>query len=421
MSNNKIQIFEYGKLNIGEQGFKQHHFEKLVKLNERHGNQYFSVGNNRIYFSQYVGVIQVGNLIIEILPKADSGEGNKDKWQRAFITMLRQSGLLKVNAPTKADLHLRRNSLLDLFFEQFLGEIKQIIHKGLVKKYRLIKENTGTLKGKLLFSEQIQLNLIHKEHFFTQHQTYDRDNIYNQILSEALKVVSIITFNSKLNMEAKKHLLEFDGISCIKANDDMFSRLKFNRKTNDYKNAINIAKMILLNYSPDIKGGQDNILSLLFDMNAVFEKYIYVQLKKAESQYENISMSVSAQQRKEFWNNKIIKPDIVIELSNKITNQKQKYIIDTKWKVLKDNIPSDSDLKQIYAYNLHFGAKTGILLYPKVYDIKSTDGYYHKSDAVRDEFGSHNCIPYFAELFDSEGNLDSAIGEKTIKELIKLE
>ena len=54
----------------------------------------------------------------------------------------------------------------------------------------------------------------------------------------------------------------------------------------------------------------------------------------------------------------------------------------------------------------------------KVYDLKSVDGDYRKSLAVKDDFENHKCIPHFAELFDPEGNLDSKIGEKLIRELI---
>jgi 5-methylcytosine-specific restriction enzyme subunit McrC len=414
--NNWIQIFEHGKLCVNENGFKEHHFKKLVKLNERHGNKYFSVGNNRIYFAQYVGVIQVGNLIIEVLPKADSGDGDEDKWQRAFISMLRQSGLLKVDAPTNANLQLRRNSLLDLFFEQFLDEIKHIIHKGLVKKYRSKKENSGALKGKLLFPEHIQNNLIHKEKFYIQHQVYDHNNIFNQIIYEALKVVSTISLNSKLDNTAKKYLLEFEAISNIKVNDEIFTRLKFNRKTNEYKKAISLAKMILLNYSPDIQGGQDNLLSLLFDMNRVFEKYIYVQLKKAQSQFKDHSLTVSAQQQKKFWQDKTIRPDIVIDYTqNHIST---KVIIDTKWKVLSCANPSAEDLKQMYAYNLHFGANQSYLVYPNVNNFTIKGGYFNKSAGVKKEYSKHSCDLLFVELFDDNGHLRDNLGSRIINNIV---
>jgi len=59
-------------------------------------------------------------------------------------------------------------------------------------------------------------------------------------------------------------------------------------------------------------------------------------------------LKISGQVPKEFWGRKIIKPDIITEYI--IEKNAKKVIIDTKWKVLKDNIPTGEDLKQMFAY-----------------------------------------------------------------------
>ena len=62
------------------------HFNVLEKYGYRTNEKYFSVGNKRIKFNNYVGVIQVKNLTVEILPKADNKveqQTSKDKWHNA--------------------------------------------------------------------------------------------------------------------------------------------------------------------------------------------------------------------------------------------------------------------------------------------------------------------------------------------------
>ena len=39
-------------------------------------------------------------------------------------------------------------------------------------------------------------------------------------------------------------------------------------------------------------------------------------------------------------------------------------MIDTKWKLIYSNKPSDDDLKQMFVYNLHWKSKRSMLLYP---------------------------------------------------------
>jgi len=102
---NRVQVFEHGTLAVGEQGFNARQFAALVRYNDRHGCAYFKVGHNRLHFGSFVGVVQVGDLAIEILPKLDSESSpDKGKWQRALLQMLRQSGLLTVESAPETDI-----------------------------------------------------------------------------------------------------------------------------------------------------------------------------------------------------------------------------------------------------------------------------------------------------------------------------
>lgn len=69
-------------------------------------------------------------------------------------------------------------------------------------------------------------------------------------------------------------------------------------------------------------------------------------------------MVIKGQQSKPFWERKTIRPDIVIGKDD------QTYVIDTKWKIIDINKPSDADLKQMYVYNHHWQSKKSMLLYP---------------------------------------------------------
>ena len=52
-------------------------------------------------------------------------------------------------------------------------------------------------------------------------------------------------------------------------------------------------------------------------------------------------------------------------------------MIDTKWKRIETNKPSDDDLKQMFVYNLHWKAEKTLLLYPKINQIDSNFGTFH--------------------------------------------
>jgi 5-methylcytosine-specific restriction enzyme subunit McrC len=275
------QVFEYGQLRVGDD-LKQTEFERLVVCNDRHGGRYFQPGHQKIHFNHYVGVIQVGRKTIEILPKIDDASDNdKSTWHGVLIQMLRRCGFLNLDSLTESRLRIERGSLFDLYLESFLAESACLIHQGLTKKYRQCTANLGVLKGQLQFAENLRHNQVHREHFYTRHQTYDRDNIHNQVLKNAMRILSGVRFHPGIMGEAKRLLLEMDAVSDVPVNENTFKQLCFDRGTERYRRAILLAKLIILNYSPDIRGGRNDVLVILFDMNALFERYIFCELRRA--------------------------------------------------------------------------------------------------------------------------------------------
>src|SRR5690606_39352236 len=99
-----ISVFEHQRLFVGEQNFKQIHLDALLKLNEYHNGNYFEPIAKGVKFNQYVGVIQVDGLTIEIHPKADKEDDDR-KWKGVLIKMLKACGKLK--AETNGAAHVR--------------------------------------------------------------------------------------------------------------------------------------------------------------------------------------------------------------------------------------------------------------------------------------------------------------------------
>jgi len=83
-----------------------------------------------------------------------------------------------------------------------------------------------------------------------------------------------INYNPVLSSRLGALLLNFPEMSGIKITDALFEKLPFDRKTESYKNAIEIARLILLNYHPDVSTGQHDVLALMFDMNILWEQFV---------------------------------------------------------------------------------------------------------------------------------------------------
>lgn len=363
-----IQVFEYQKLRYDDSGaFRKHHFDAMVKFNELHQNKYFTIIHQGIRFDNYVGVIQIGGLTIEILPKADNNENtDKNLWQNVLLNMLKVCMKIQVESISETQLKKRYHSILDVYFELYLNEVERLVKKGLIKKYRKNQSNQKALKGKLLFAQNIQQNLVHKERFYCEHQVYDKNHLLHQILYKGLLVLKTFV-NDSLKDKLNRLLFEFQDFENINIQKKHFDTIIIDRKSHDYQKAIAIAKIIILNYSPSLNYGNENLLTLLFDMNALWEEYIYRILHK----HKTDEMQVSFQNSDKFWENKRIRPDIVLKTKD------ETFVIDTKWKIVEANNPSDDDLKQMFVYNLHWKAEKTLLLYPKTSQMDSEFGTFH--------------------------------------------
>jgi 5-methylcytosine-specific restriction enzyme subunit McrC len=411
-----IQVFEHDKLtskslckDSKELGEKI--IDKLWQYNDTNKNIYFEAIRHGVKFKNYVGVIQIGGTTIEILPKADklntSSDTEKDVWHTVLLKMLAHCKKIKVNAVSEASLRKRYQSLLDLYFELYLNEVNQLVQQGLIKKYNQNSGNVLALKGRMDFAKNIQQNFIRQERFYTIHQVYDYNHLANQILYKALKVLKTISNNSYLIDGINRLLANFPDINEIEINKSHFDKITSNRKTASYNEALKIAKMILLNYSPDVKGGDENMLALLFDMNKLWEEYIYRMLLKVDDP----SIKVNFQNRDKFWEEKIIKPDIVITRTETIDGIKNEshFIIDTKWKIKEFAEPDDDDLKQMYVYNMYWKSEKSMLLYPATKELNTNFGKFHKG---RDT--NNLCKLGFVIVLDDKGKLNLNIGDAII-------
>lgn len=403
-----LDVFEHGRLLIDEETFTRKHWESFVKLNTIHHGEYFEVLHNGLKFKQFVGVLQVDGLIVHIHPKADKEDADVN-WKGVLLQMLKKCGRVKIQATGNAQLRKQNVNLLEIYFEYYLHELEVLLHAGLIKKYRRETNNVKALKGSLEFSGNIRKNLVHKERFYTTHQVYDVNHKLHQVLSHALSIIEQFTKGSQLNDRCRRVRLAFPEVQQIKPTAQLLAKIQIDRKTAPYDRALELAKFIILNYSPDINHGQQKMIALLFDMNELWEEYVLKMLRKYAGEHPEENLHVSGQESKLFYGSyRTIRPDIVLRKNQEV------YVLDTKWKKPTNQSPSIEDLRQMYAYGRYWNSDFMMLLYPgELYD----GGYKSYENRQYDTNCNHQCKIGMVKVMKSDGSLDESIG-KQIVELI---
>jgi 5-methylcytosine-specific restriction enzyme subunit McrC len=370
-----IQYRDENKKNF----IKKATFEELEKfILENETANYLKItmkkGFGKVLQAQnYVGLIQTKNgTTIEILPKIKNK--NDEKLKKLLLKMLKT---LK-NSPFKsfntAQLKNSKMPLLEIFISMFLEEVDKLIKRGIKNDYIQKEKNLKFLKGKLKLKEQIKKNFIHKERFFVEYDEFISDRIENRIIKTTLKYLYKKSRLNKNQKRIREFLFIFDKVKECKNIKIAFDNIKLNRQMKDYENIILWARIFLFRNSFTPYKGKNVAFALLFDMNKLFESYVYDFLKK-------ICKNIKAQHKKHYlvYENQIkgkfsLIPDIVIDDG--------KIIMDTKWKILNEEKDiNQSDIYQMYAYATKYkNCKKVCLVYPKNKEAEYKKYFFKKTD-----------------------------------------
>jgi len=347
----------------------------LEKLGKKLPTNVFSWGRDSVRFSQYCGIICLGNLLLEVLPKIHGQEDEPGTCRKALISMLIRARRLKLQQGGSAGIALQKCALLDVFILHFCDLLHEEIKQGMIRLYIERNENLPVLRGRLITEQQLKLNMVHKERLYCRYDELNADNIYNRIIKYVLKMM----LKMPIGREAKKKLtglvMRFDDVSDVKVDLRMINSLNFDRTTCRYEPVFNQCRWFVQGVYPDVSVGQKPCIALLFDMNRLFELYVADIFRKA-TRIEGKRMFAQKPQKYMVWRKDqgkelfLMKPDMVFLDKNNVFIA----IADAKWKMLDESEKklgiSQADLYQMASYATRYKVNRLALVYPRQQSLK---------------------------------------------------
>jgi 5-methylcytosine-specific restriction enzyme subunit McrC len=273
---------------------------------------------------------------------------------------------------TAASVQLAKMPLLEIFLQLALDSFAQVIQRGLRRDYRTEQGNLPTLRGRLLVSQHLQHNLTNQAQFFTAHDDYTPNRAENRLLKSALLLANRIARSAKQQHLAHELLVRIGEVPASTQYVQDWRAVRLDRNMSHYQPALAWAKILLDQHSPLINAGQQQALSLWFDMNQLFERYVLACLSRnlpsghqllAQSNEKTVLHRQSAQGLEKHGR---LKPDLLYQI-----NGQTQQVLDTKWKMLDTPNPIDAlspaDLYQMQAYAAAYLPHGGqvCLIYPK--------------------------------------------------------
>lgn len=357
----------------GEKALSQAQAAVLERLAKHLPQRTFSWGHRSVKFAHYCGVLTLGDLTLEILPKIYGRESEYGASRQALVKMLYRARQLKPQPGGNADLSLQKHHLLDIFIRLFCERLHAELMQGMIREYVTHQENLSVLRGRLRIEQHLKYNLAHRERLFCQYDELNADNAHNQILKYVLTLLVRVAAGDQVRKLVTELLMRFDGITDATADISDIDCLTFNRTTNRYKPLFEQCRWFLQSLHPDVVAGNAPALALLFDMNRLFEAYVASLLRKAVwgngvQLREQGPQKYLVRRDDDDTQLFMMKPDMALLDNNSVI-----AIADAKWKLLDDSEKkmgiSQADLYQMASYASRYGVERLALIYPRQMDL----------------------------------------------------
>ena len=316
----------------------------------------------------YVGVITTRDgTEIEILPKLTlEGDSSDEAVRKLFLTMLRTVQEAPFKTFRTAHLNTSRMRLMDLFVRMFLNEVHRLIQCGLKSDYTVNQSNETCVRGKIVFSEHIRKNLLHRERIFVEYDVFSVDCPENRLVKSTAVYLQRHATDLQNRKDLRMVLSVMDQVPVSKHVEQDFLRCGQSRSMADYQRLLELCRVFLQGKSFTAFSGGQAALALLFPMERVFESYVAAVLRQhLDSKRYRVHVQVKGKYLFELPQKQFaLRPDLVIE----DLNSSERTVLDTKWKLLSPQWHnygiSQADMYQMYAYQKEYAAKQTVLLYP---------------------------------------------------------
>lgn len=356
---------------------------------------------------QWVGVVQVPGLVLELLPKIDtpSGHGAEaiDLARDNLLAMLAEAGEIPLRARDLAALSTRRaplhETLIALFARRMLSELSKGPHRAYVSR----TDDLRAMRGKLLVGKHVARNAARRERFTCGYEEFSVDTALGRVLRATCRAL-IDRVSSGPSREALGRCLALlDDVSDVPDGRVWLERVVLDRQSERFGDLVAFCRLVLEHQAPTSRSGAATTFSLLFDMDRVFEGFVAGFLRrKVMPRFDGLQLRVQGKGarapllRTERDHGALyLKPDLL--LTGRGTRVAE-AVLDTKWKRLgamtqrKQAGLGAADLYQMFAYTRRYGVSRSVLLFPWVGGSVERD--FHVMGPGNTKEGSQICVRF---------------------------
>jgi 5-methylcytosine-specific restriction enzyme subunit McrC len=367
--------------------------ETMDQLNQSAGKELIQLERKGLRATQYVGVIQAGAHLIQILPKIDCdpdglaeapvGTMSHDlaviSAARNFMHLLNLARRLKLQPQALATLRIGRGTWLEMLTYLFTTELMTQLQQGFHQDYVRRDEMLPYVRGRWNIARQFvhQPNLA--QGLDVSYDDYSPDTLLNRVFRLAVERLQYVTRdpqNRQMLANLETWLLPVQLPAQLNIAD--LNRIEFTHLNERFQPAFQLARLFLEGQTVQLLAGGQRAYAFVFDMDRLFEQFVASLLQTQArcilpEAWANSQIELQGGKPKKYLiqhSNPAEKPLFLLEPDILLKSMgKPLLIIDTKNKALPRKQPhravAEVDVYQMLSYAIQFRCTNVLLLYPR--------------------------------------------------------
>lgn len=397
-----VTLFEHQQRTYTDLGWTADHpaLAQIEHLNQETEGELLHLGYRYLKATQYVGVIRLDDVTIQILPKVDydpSGDADARYRSRPHQTA--------VQSATKNLLHMlsytqgfnireqdvvamleQRDDWFEILTRLLATNLHRLLKQGMEHDYITVEESRGTIRGRWQLARQLKRRPHVRHAFDVAYDEFTPDTLLNRIFRFVVERLLLQTRNrrnQRLLRDIQTWLQRAQRLNVVRT--AQLEQVHFTRLNERFRPAFNLARLFLENTVFQLQRGTQRTFAFVFDMNRLFEAFVtnFLQVHRTEilpSVWQDVHFRKQSRGETVYLAERVpagkphfrLQPDLLL-ISPR---GRHRVIIDTKYKRLRPEQRglgiSRGDAYQMLAYAARFGCHRSLLLYPQGINTERT-------------------------------------------------
>ncbi|MDW9957988.1 hypothetical protein GOB20_09130 [Sinorhizobium meliloti] len=342
--------------------------ERLETAGIRAGLSVFETRNRRLYARGVVGVIDIGDLIVEILPKTRDDDSPADGV--AFLgNLLAFTGGNDSFGLTEAGIASGDDGLLEVILEWAARTISFNLRDGVPRRYTERVEASTAVRGRVELRHLVRQRPGRAFELTVRHAPLSEDNSVSRVVRWLVGEIGQRTRRVRTRALCLKLLQLLSHVAPLTPNKTDVERLTLGSMEMLWSPIIGLASMFLAQEQPNpTRGGRFPAIAILFTLHDLFEAALRRVLSEGLHVHELALQRNSGQ----LLHSTVgglgflkLRPDFRIGSSSWAP---AKIVGDAKWKRLFDGSKPlnlrESDVYQVATYMAALRAEAGFIISP---------------------------------------------------------